>query len=55
MMFHPEVWRDFIKPRWAKVIAAALDAKQGGLSLAPTHVLEPEVPPGSCICPKKPE
>jgi len=128
MMFHPDVWRDFMKPRWAKVIAAAraikpdvhiwyhsdgnitdilddlveigvtilnpvqpecldpvairkrfgkrlafdgcigtqttfpfgttedmkktvqeiaaaLDAKHGGLSLAPTHVLEPEVPP----------
>lgn len=23
MMFHPDVWRDFMKPRWAKVIAAA--------------------------------
>lgn len=23
MMFHPEVWRDFMKLRWAKVIAAA--------------------------------
>jgi uroporphyrinogen-III decarboxylase len=26
-------------------LAEALDAKNGGLMLSPTHVLEPEVPP----------
>ena len=46
MMFHPDLWREVMKPRWTKVIAAA---RNGGLMLSPTHVLEPEVPPEN-IC-----
>ena len=31
--------------RTVRELAEALDARNGGLMLSPTHVLEPEVPP----------
>jgi uroporphyrinogen decarboxylase len=35
--------------RVIKKLAKDLDAKNGGLMLSPTHVLEPEVPPQNIV------